>query len=161
MKSTTGRIYFYPNPVKPEAPPKAFYKRKALFTLTPSELWVILEWIEKVLRGDLFYPKSFIKGLKKRRGILMRELDERIKDDEWMCKFWGPSFRDGTLIDNYGWDQNEFLNSAIDACRKSEGMNRKSLCKVPIGPASGFKRPKKDPDPRNRIRVDRSKIKKY
>jgi len=42
---------------------------------------------------------------------------------------------------------------------ESLNPNRKSLCKVPKSPSNGFKR-KHTPNPKNKIRVDRSKIRK-
>lgn len=57
--------------------------------------------------------------------------------------------------------EEERLESAfIEYLRvESTNPNRKALCKVPKSPSNGFKRPH-DPNPKNKIRVDRSKIRK-
>jgi hypothetical protein len=53
------------------------------------------------------------------------------------------------------------LESAFIQYLRVESLNpnRKSLCRVPKSPSNGFKRPHY-PNPKNKIRVDRSKIRK-
>lgn len=146
-------------------PPKRFYHRSnrpTLKALSTNQIWTLLEDIKSSLEKALFLTNKQIRGLKRRQRDLEIELNDRIREDERLCKLYGPIYRDGEIQEFEGTIRDPILlDRDIEACRKAnQSPARKALCRVANTQYNGFLKPKHIPNPKNKIRMDRSKIRK-
>lgn len=131
--------------------------------MTPAMLFDILEKLPSLdelnehLNCRLCF-KPQIKAMIKRVTDLTVELDSKIGEDEFRCSidpFYVPHNDPG--FSEFNQLRQIYDNHTLEV----SGVNTKHNCKIPTTSANGFKKEGFDKhvsNPKNRIRIDRSKI---